>query len=33
MEKAICRQLTKTHDVLRKTKEILETQCEGGKEN
>ena len=33
VEKAICRQVTKTHDVLRKTKEILETQCEGGKEN
>ena len=33
VEKAICRQLTKIHDVLRKTKENLETQCEGGNEN
>merc|ERR1719341_3034092 len=28
VEKAICRQLSKTHDVLRKTKENLENQCE-----
>jgi len=28
VEKAICRQLTKTHDVLKKTKENLENQCE-----
>merc|ERR1711936_757200 len=28
VEKAICRQLSKTHDVLRKTKENLENKCE-----
>jgi len=32
VEKAICRQLSKTHDVLKKTKENLENQCESKKE-
>merc|ERR1719341_2890355 len=32
VEKAICRQLSKTHDVLRKTKENLENQCESKRE-
>merc|ERR1712130_1054421 len=31
-EKAICRQLSKTHDVLRKTKENLENQCKSKRE-